>query len=79
MRDQALLVCNAHAGERDVFAGSECVDVDALADAHDLQGRELDCKDTAIGSSSPLPLAGEVEWPSRARLARVRKKENSAQ
>jgi len=34
MRDESLHVRDAHASQRDVVAGSECVDVDALADAH---------------------------------------------
>src|SRR4051794_7204889 len=34
MRDKATIVRNVHATEHDVIAGTECVDVDALADAH---------------------------------------------
>src|SRR3954466_5304300 len=34
MRDDALIMRNVDAAEHDVIAGAECVDVDALADAH---------------------------------------------
>jgi hypothetical protein len=34
MRDEPAIVRNVDAAEHDVIAGAECVDVDALADAH---------------------------------------------
>jgi hypothetical protein len=34
MRDETAIVRNVDAAEHDVIAGTECVDVDALADAH---------------------------------------------
>ncbi len=34
MRDESTFMRDAHAGEHDVVAGTECVYVDALADAH---------------------------------------------
>jgi hypothetical protein len=34
MRDEAAIVLDVDAAEHDVAAGTECVDVDALADAH---------------------------------------------
>ena len=36
MRDETAIVLDVDATEHDVVAGSECVDVDALADAHTL-------------------------------------------
>jgi hypothetical protein len=51
MRDEPAIVRNVDAAEHDVIAGAECVDVDALADAHGSKSRGLGPGDSELAKA----------------------------
>ena len=63
MADERMIVCNAHATDHDVIAGSEGMHIDAGAGAHVAHGGELHCLAAReifrIGDFDIAGLAGE--------------------